>query len=86
MGRVSLIGPAHIGIINMNNKQIDLEMLRKLVKQANGFGARLRVYKPKSNKYEYCITGTDEIGRNIRMGGTAFWLYDELLKQLTNYY
>jgi len=60
-----------------------ISMLRSLVKQANGFGARLRIYRPKSGKYEYCITGRDTFGRDVRMGGTAEWLYDELLKAMT---
>lgn len=74
-----------------------IDMLRMLIKQANGFGAKLRVYKPKSRNnrglpkqhqknYEYCITGKDTIGRNVKMGGTAEWLYDELLKTLTDYF
>lgn len=72
-----------------------ITMLRNLVKQANNAGAKLRVYKPKpktgiptptSQEYEYCITGKDTIGRDIRMGGTAKWLYDELLKNLTDYF
>ena len=63
-----------------------IDMLRNLIKQANGFGSRLRVYRPKSKKYEYCIAGQDTIGRSIKMGGTAEWLYDELLKTLTNYF
>ena len=72
-----------------------IDMLKMLVKQANGFGAKLRVYKPKpkntissptTKKYEYCISGQDPIGRTIKMGGTAEWLYNELLKNLTNYF
>lgn len=58
-------------------------MLRMLVKMANNFGAKLRVYKPKNQKYEYCITGIDWNGRKTRMGGTAERLYDELLSFLT---
>lgn len=70
-----------------------ITMLRMLIKQANNGGAKLCVYKPKpkvgipapnSKEYEYCITGKDELGRNIRMGGTAEWLYDELLEKLTS--
>ena len=61
----------------------DIAMLRMLIKQANRFGAKLRVYKPKNQKYEYCITGIDWDSRKTRMGGTAFWLYDELLRFLT---
>lgn len=73
----------------------DIYMLQMLVKQANGFGAKLQVYKPKpkagapvpnQQNYEYCITGKDTIGRDIRMGGTAGWLYDELLKRFTDYF
>jgi len=60
-----------------------IKMLRDLVKQANGFGAQLRIYRPKSAKYDYCITGKDTLGRSIRMGGTADWLYDELLRTMT---
>lgn len=60
-----------------------IKMLRDLVKQANGFGAQLRIYRPKSHKYECCITGQDTYGRRIRMGGTAEWLYDELLRSMT---
>jgi len=56
-----------------------ITMLRSLVKQANNSGARLRVYKPKNKEYKYCISGQDIIGRKVRMGGTAEWLYDCLL-------
>jgi len=63
-----------------------ITMLRNLIKMANNAGAKLRVYRPKNQKYEYCITGKDEIGRDIRMGGTAEWLHDELLRKLTNWY
>jgi len=63
-----------------------IDMLKMLVKQANRFGAKMRVYRLKSKDYKYCITGKDTIGRDIRMEGTAEWLYDELLKTLTNYF
>jgi len=63
-----------------------ITMLRNLVKQANNSGARLRIYKPKNKEYEYCISGQDTINRKVRMGGTAEWLHDELLKTLTNYF
>jgi len=59
-----------------------IKMLKDLIKQANGFGASLRLYKPKSEKYEFCITGKDWFGRKIRMGGSAEWLYDELMKAM----
>ena len=72
------------GLYILGDKMID--MLRMLVKQANGFGAKMRVYHPKSKKYDYCICGQDTIGRQVKMGGTAEWLYDELLKTLTNYF
>jgi len=32
-----------------------IKMLKDLIKQANGFGASLRLYKPKSEKYEFCM-------------------------------
>ena len=60
-----------------------IRMLHDLIKQANRFGAMLRLYRPKSKKYEFCITGKDYLGRRIRMGGSAKWLHDELLKQMT---
>ena len=59
----------------------DIYMLRMLVKQANGFGATLRVRKSK--KYPYIVCG--QIVGNVfptKMGGTAAWLYDELLSAL----
>ena len=58
-------------------------MLRMLIKMANNSGAKLRIYKPKNQKYEYCITGIDWDGRKTRMSGTAECLYDELLSFLT---
>lgn len=67
-------------------KQIELtseHLLRRLVKQANGFGAELRIYRPKSGKYEFCVNGQDTKGRKVKMGGTAKWLYDELLEVMT---
>jgi len=70
--------------MNDEDKKYDINMLRMLVKQANSFGAKLRVYKPKSGKYEYCITGSTPKHHRIRMGGTAFWLYDELMKSFCN--
>jgi len=62
----------------------DEKLLKNLVKQANGFGASLKVCKSK--KYPFAVYGKDEIGRTIRMGGTAEWLYSELLVELTNYF
>lgn len=59
----------------------DIDMLRDLVKQANGFGARLRVIKSKKPEYDWYVSGQ----RNdmaVRMAGTASWLYDELLRAL----
>ena len=61
----------------------DIAMLRMLIKMANNSGAKLRIYKPKNQKYEYCIIGIDWNSRKTRMGGTAEWLYDELLRFLT---
>jgi len=58
-------------------------MLKRLIKQANGFGAKLRLYIPKSGKYDYCISGFDTKKRKMRMGGTAEWLYDTLLENMT---
>lgn len=84
-----------IEMITAEDAENDIKMLRMLVKQANGFGAKLRVYKPKpktgiqtpgSQDYEYCVSGKDTIGRDIRMGGTAFWLYDELIRKFTDYF
>ena len=64
----------------------DEYMLKMLIKQANGFGASLRVRKhKKQEKFPFAISGKDEIGRTILMGGTAEWLYSELLKKLTDF-
>jgi len=65
-------------------KLTDEYMLRQLIKQANGFGARLRLYRPKNKKYDFCISGSDIVQRRIKMGGTADWLYGELLKNFTD--
>ena len=62
----------------------DEYMLKELVKSANNYGASLKVRKHK--KYPFIVSGKDEIGRQIRMGGTAGWLYDELLTKLINYF
>lgn len=63
---------------------IDRKQLGSLIKYANYQGVRLQVRHHK--KYPYIVCGTDTIGRQIKMGGTAFWLYNELLKNLTDYY
>jgi len=62
----------------------DEKLLKNLVKQANSYGASLKVCKSK--KYPFAVYGKDGIGRTIRMGGTADWLYDELLEKLTDYF
>jgi len=67
-------------------KLTDEHMLRQLIKQANGFGARLRLYRSKNKKYDFCVSGSDIVQRQIKMGGTADWLYDELLKKFTDYF
>jgi len=59
-------------------------MLKKLVEMANDLGANLKVRKSK--KYSFVVCGKDEIGRQIKMGGTAEGLYDELLRKLTDYF
>ena len=61
----------------------DIYMLRQLVKQANGFGAALKVIKCKRPEYDYYVSGKDSIGRQIKMAGAASWLYNELLEKLT---
>ena len=62
---------------------IDRKQLGSLITMANNQGASLQVRKHK--KYPYIICGTDTIGRCVKMGGTAEWLYDELMKTLTDY-
>ena len=62
----------------------DEKLLKNLVKQANSYGASLRVCKSK--KYPFVVCGKDEKGRTIRMGGTTELLYDELLRRLTDYF
>lgn len=69
-----------MAIIELTNERA----LKALIKQANSFGASLKVRKHK--KYPFAVSGKDEIGRTIRMGGTAEWLYDELLAKLTDYF
>ena len=61
---------------------IDRKHLGSLVKLANNQGAQFQVRKHK--KYPFVICGKDRIGRRIRMGGTAQWLHDELMKSLTD--
>ena len=68
-------------------KKIELtgeHMLKMLVKWANGLGTSLKVCKSK--KYPFIIRGKDEIGRQIKLSGTAKWLYDDLLRKLTDYF
>lgn len=62
----------------------DIYMLKQLIKQANGFGAILRVIKCKKPEYDYYVSGKDTVGRQMKMAGTAEWLYNELLENLTN--
>ena len=60
----------------------DILVLRNLVKQANNAGHSLQVRKSKKCPYIVCGTMHDR-SWPIKMGGTAGWLYDELLKSLT---
>jgi len=62
----------------------DEYMLKMLVKWANDCGASLKVRKNK--KYPFIICGKDSIGRAIKMGGTAEWLYSELLTKFTSHF
>ena len=64
-------------------KRDDEHMLRSLVKQANNGGARLRIYRPKNGKYDFCVAGqwhANAGGLPVKMGGTAAWLYGALLE------
>ena len=63
---------------------IDLANLKNIVSLANSYGAKLQVRR--HTKYPYIICGRDQIDRQVKMGGTAFWLHNELLKTLTNYF
>ena len=80
-------GSTPLGGLMRKEKDIiitDELVLRNLIKQANNQGYKLRLYRPKSGKYEFCISGSSPYsGWPIKMGGTAGFLYDELLKILT---
>lgn len=59
----------------------DEYMLKMLVKQANGFGATLQVRKHK--KYPFVVCGhLPFYAWPVKMGGTAKWLYNELMNNL----
>lgn len=59
----------------------DEYMLKMLVKQANAQGCTLQVHKHK--EYPFVVSGgLPFCAWPLKMGGTAGWLYDELLKSL----
>ncbi len=58
-----------------------IDLLRWLVKQANNQGCNLHIRK--GTKYPYHVSGTTPFcAFRVKMGGTAEWLYDELMKTL----
>lgn len=59
----------------------DEYMLRQLVKQANKSGCRLQMRRHK--KYPFVVSGSLPFcAWPMKMGGTAGWLYDELMAAL----
>ena len=66
---------------NNIDENMDISLLRGLVRQANNQGYKLVVRKSK--KYPYIVSGQSPFsGWPVKMGGTANWLYRELLGAL----